>query len=149
MYSLGDEPVLTGTGYPIRKSTGRGLFAALRGLSQLITSFFACWHQGIHHVLLVAFLLRYLKFVLCGNRASDSRAVPRRLSKLLCCINLLLYADVKEHVRGLTADGLRLFGFRTSDKIQKSFYTMGLIGLEPMTLRLSSACSNQLSYRPV
>jgi hypothetical protein len=25
---------------------------------------------------------------------------------------------------------------------------MGLIGLEPMTLRLSSACSNQLSYRP-
>jgi len=26
---------------------------------------------------------------------------------------------------------------------------MGLIGLEPMTLRLSSACSNQLSYRPV
>lgn len=25
---------------------------------------------------------------------------------------------------------------------------MGLIGLEPMTLRLSSACSNQLSYKP-
>lgn len=25
---------------------------------------------------------------------------------------------------------------------------VGLIGLEPMTLRLSSACSNQLSYRP-
>jgi hypothetical protein len=26
---------------------------------------------------------------------------------------------------------------------------VGLIGLEPMTLRLSSACSNQLSYRPI
>ena len=26
---------------------------------------------------------------------------------------------------------------------------MGLTGLEPVTLRLSSACSNQLSYRPV
>ena len=26
----------------------------IRGLSQLITSFFAYWHQGIHHVLLVA-----------------------------------------------------------------------------------------------
>jgi hypothetical protein len=25
---------------------------------------------------------------------------------------------------------------------------MGLTGLEPVTLRLSSACSNQLSYRP-
>ena len=26
--------------------------------------------------------------------------------------------------------------------------SMGLTGLEPVTLRLSSACSNQLSYRP-
>ena len=68
MYSLADESVLPETGYPIRKSTGRGLFAALRGLSQLITSFIACWYQGIHHVLLVAFLLRYLKFVLCNYR---------------------------------------------------------------------------------
>ena len=25
---------------------------------------------------------------------------------------------------------------------------MGLTGFEPVTLRLSSACSNQLSYRP-
>ena len=58
MYSLGNEPVLPGTGYPIRKSTDQGQFAAPRGLSQLIASFFACWYQGIHHVLLVAFLLR-------------------------------------------------------------------------------------------
>ncbi len=27
-------------------------------------------------------------------------------------------------------------------------YEVGLTGLEPVTLRLSSACSNQLSYRP-
>ena len=27
-------------------------------------------------------------------------------------------------------------------------FSMGLTGLEPVTLRLSSACSNQLSYRP-
>jgi hypothetical protein len=26
---------------------------------------------------------------------------------------------------------------------------VGLTGFEPVTLRLSSACSNQLSYRPV
>ena len=26
---------------------------------------------------------------------------------------------------------------------------VGLTGLEPVTLRLSSACSNQLSYRPL
>jgi hypothetical protein len=57
MYSHGDDPVLPGTGYPIRKSAGRGLFAADRGLSQLITSFLACWRQGIHHALLVAFFV--------------------------------------------------------------------------------------------
>ena len=57
MYSLGDGRVLSRPGYPIRKSTGQSVFAALRDLSQLITSFIACWHQGIHHVLLVAFLL--------------------------------------------------------------------------------------------
>ena len=34
-------------------------------------------------------------------------------------------------------------------KIQNAqTWLVGLIGLEPMTLRLSSACSNQLSYRP-
>jgi|SanBayMetagenome_1026888.scaffolds.fasta_scaffold17000_2 hypothetical protein len=33
-------------------------------------------------------------------------------------------------------------------KIQNAMWMVGLIGLEPMTLRLSSACSNQLSYRP-
>ena len=27
-------------------------------------------------------------------------------------------------------------------------YLVGLTGLEPVTLRLSSACSNQLSYKP-
>jgi hypothetical protein len=31
---------------------------------------------------------------------------------------------------------------------RKSEMKMGLTGLEPVTLRLSSACSNQLSYRP-
>ena len=41
-------------GYPIRKSTGHRVFASHRSLSQLITSFFAYWHQGIHYVLLVA-----------------------------------------------------------------------------------------------
>ena len=41
-------------GYPIRKSTGHRVFASHRSLSQLITSFIAYWHQGIHYVLLVA-----------------------------------------------------------------------------------------------
>ena len=48
------DRVLPRSGYPIRKSTGQSVFAANRSLSQLITSFIAYWHQGIHYVLLVA-----------------------------------------------------------------------------------------------
>ena len=48
------EQVLPHSGYPIRKSTGQSVFAALRSLSQLTTSFIAYWHQGIHDALFVA-----------------------------------------------------------------------------------------------
>ena len=54
MDSSQNVSILINTGYPIRKSTGQSVFAAIRSLSQLITSFFAYWHQGIHHVLFVA-----------------------------------------------------------------------------------------------
>ena len=37
------------SGYPIRIPPGLSSLAALRGFSQLAASFFACWHQGIHH----------------------------------------------------------------------------------------------------
>jgi hypothetical protein len=49
-----DDPVLIGSGFPIRKSTDQSVLAAPRGLSQLTASFFAFWHQGIHPKLLVA-----------------------------------------------------------------------------------------------
>src|SRR3954465_5200955 len=58
MYSSPDGRTLLQPGYPIRKSTGQSVCAALRGLSQLVTSFFACWHQGIHHVPFVAGSIR-------------------------------------------------------------------------------------------
>ena len=54
MYSQELEQVLSHSGYPIRKSPGHSVFTALRGLSQLATSFIAYWHQGIHYVLFVA-----------------------------------------------------------------------------------------------
>src|SRR5215469_13553075 len=43
----------------------------------------------------------------------------------------------------------RMYGFveATARKSERS-RGLGLTGLEPVTLRLSSACSNQLSYRP-
>ena len=48
------EQMLLRSGYPIRKFTGQSVFAALRDLSQLTTSFIAYWHQGIHDALFVA-----------------------------------------------------------------------------------------------
>ena len=43
-----------------------------------------------------------------------------------------------------------VYGQPAEDEIRYSILEVlvGLTGLEPVTLRLSSACSNQLSYRP-
>ena len=49
------QPGITGLkpwGFPIRKSPGHSVFAAIRSLSQLITSFVALCRQGIHQLLL-------------------------------------------------------------------------------------------------
>ena len=43
---------------------------------------------------------------------------------------------------------VELFTVRCRKNSKRANIYVGLIGLEPMTLRLSSACSNQLSYRP-
>ena len=54
IYSRAYDQVLPQPGYPIRTFTDQSVLAAPRDLSQLTTSFIAYWHQGIHHVLLVA-----------------------------------------------------------------------------------------------
>ena len=54
LYSGRNDSELSLPGYPIRTCTGHCVFAAHRAFSQLITSFIACWHQGIHHVPFVA-----------------------------------------------------------------------------------------------
>ena len=60
-----------------------------------------------------------------------------------------IYADVKERVIGRADNGFAPVRSEPATKFKSRFYTLvGLIGFEPMTLRLSSACSNQLSYRP-
>ncbi len=50
----GPCPDFVGAGFPIRTSPDQSLLAAPRGLSQLATSFIACWRQGIHRTPLVA-----------------------------------------------------------------------------------------------
>ena len=47
------------TGCPIRKSAGERVFAPNRGLSQLVTSFFASESQGILHVPFSPFLVSF------------------------------------------------------------------------------------------
>ena len=57
----------------------------------------------------------------------------------------------KNRAQGMPRDLIQseLFSSSVIGKIQNAAnMVVGLIGLEPMTLRLSSACSNQLSYRP-
>ncbi len=51
---IGPYAGFTRVGFPIRKSPDQCLLAAPRGLSQLATSFIACFCQGIHHAPLVA-----------------------------------------------------------------------------------------------
>ena len=53
-YSETGWPGLTWSGCPIRRSSGRSLLAAHRGLSQLTASFIALVRQGIHRMPLVA-----------------------------------------------------------------------------------------------
>ena len=59
--------------------------------------------------------------------------------------------NVRQRRLVLSLEGLYLaqsrFGSITKAR-EKTWVNMGLTGLEPVTLRLSSACSNQLSYRP-
>ncbi len=65
------------------------------------------------------------------------------------CKNYLYCAVVKEPLAGFTQHGKILVSVSIRGIHPKSQGPLvGLTGLEPVTLRLSSACSNQLSYRP-
>ena len=61
-------------GFPIRKSTNRWIFAPPRGLSQLVTSFFGSWCQGIRRMLLLAWPRlknrRFLRYSLTSDFCS-------------------------------------------------------------------------------
>lgn len=147
------------SGYPIRKPPGLSSLAALRGFSQLAASFFACRHQGIHHKPLgssseprVAHFksLREIKrtsfrmldscYLLCsilGNCVSHKIVGVRRASALRRAGESVILPC------GCQSAAFRRFGHGFREGF---FAKLRLIGLEPMTPRLSSACSNQLSY---
>ena len=57
IYSYMDTAALPAVSFLIRRSTGQSLFAAHRSLSQLVTSFFGAWCQGIHPMPLLALII--------------------------------------------------------------------------------------------
>ena len=170
--------VLHHVSFLIRKSAGRSLFAAHRSLSQLVTSFFGSWCQGIRPVLLFAWtslacssffeLLEFLNKYFSVINSSVKRFYP------FCFLNLL-HLSVKLYFTQIFRKDLlefdltnlnlnpflslssylfvstlqyTLFGFQRT-YLRPSWSLVGSSGLEPPTSRLSGARSNHLSYEPM
>jgi hypothetical protein len=73
-------------------------------------------------------------------------AVKRQsLSELYICPSVYLCVVVKELAEAVRPEHYVLASRPGNHKNQ----VVGVTGVEPVTLRLSSACSNQLSYTPV
>ena len=151
MYSGYDDNLLKLSGYPIRIPPDLSSLAAPRGFSQLAASFFACWHQGIHHKPLSS------SFTRMRSTPGDSLNFENYRESFACmldsCVSLFLEIVFSHKIVGVLIF-IRICNFATRMSICSFFLTalftferdIRLIGLEPMTPRLSSACSNRLSY---
>ena len=93
-------------GFPIRIFPDHSLLPAPRDFSQVVTSFIASYHQGIHLLLFIYLCSQYSFSYYCS--------FPQYSSNCQRSKSILVGPD----------------------------------GLEPSTPRLSSACSNRLSYEP-
>ena len=149
MNSSDNNPVLTRLGCPIRRSTDHSLLAAPRGLSQLATSFIASWHQGIHRIALSSLITKFTHSHLLSTVERTQRIVI-----YLPYINLPICSCQRTGSclcpKRFKPKGFSPAKIRVRVTFNHCFIEMvGLTGLEPVTLRLSSACSNQLSYRPI
>ena len=109
MNSDRNRPVLPERGFPIRKSPDQSVFAAPRSLSQLTTSFFAYWCQGIHHALLI----NLTKINLANSSSNNS---------VKNCI-YPLYAIVKEPPRSFT--GKVIVEYQADDFVAPAFAPSG------------------------
>ena len=135
-----DSRTLLRAGCPIRKSPDQRLRATPRGLSQLAASFIACWHQGIHRIALSSLITKVNLSSLpspCG-----SNKVVKKTQRIVVIYALFLYLCVVVKEQAAAPSQSRCCANRAAAMV-------GLTGLEPVTMRLSSACSNQLSYRPI
>lgn len=118
MYSAYDDKVLTLSGYPIRIPPDLSSLAAPRGFSQLAASFFACWHQGIHHKpLSSSFTMR--------STPGDSHCL-KSYANLACmldsCVSLFLEIVFSHKIVGVLIF-IRICNFATRMSICSFFLT--------------------------
>ena len=134
------------------------LFAAPRGLSQLVTSFFGSWCQGIHLTLFIAwtsyclsfdnfFRLLYLLFLppLWQNCSLNLPFFGKTSYFLLW---LRQNPRIQSFLKIICSFTISLIRFSMNIFLQLPLL-VGSSGLEPPTSRLSGVRSNHLSYEPI
>ena len=129
------------------------MFAATRSFSQLTTSFIAWCRQGIH----------LLPFTILSVICYRHRFYPPKEGRIEPSIRrLLLPANLRLHCQRTKASAFapakpqrqkfNLISLPSrpagNGKFRRPHRMVGPGGLEPPTPRLSSVCSNQLSYGP-
>ena len=85
-------------GFPIRISTDNRIFAPPRGFSQLVTSFFVSWCQGILRMLFIAWS-RQLKLRSCLCPFRHTCFAPLSLLFPKKCISLALFGSPETPLR--------------------------------------------------
>jgi hypothetical protein len=83
--------VCTWMGCPIRTSPDQRLFAPPRSFSQLVTSFFASESQGIHHSLLLIFIVTFRTRFLCHRNAPKCESTSGRMQYAPTLSSLYVY----------------------------------------------------------
>ena len=120
--------VCTWMGCPIRTSPDQRLFAPPRSFSQLVTSFFASESQGIHHSLLLIFIVTFVLDYHLHNMIAS------------CGDTLLVHLYKKQSV------ALIVFSLCISSQYVKDRYSVvENNGFEPLTPCVQGRCSSQLS----
>ena len=143
MYSVQDTRTWLLVDCSIRTSTAHSLLTTPRSFSQLVTSFFGSWCQGIPLMLFVAwpYVVSFGSFLIfafwnCSNYLASNIHISTSVSTLKIFTNFLA-------ISAIFIQFLRC--------ILNSAFTVlvGLSGLEPPTSRLSGVRSNRLSYKPI
>ena len=140
MYSGRDDVVLKTSGYPIRKSPGQRFLAAHRGLSQRV--------HVLHRLLAprhsLCALSSLFSFLFKSAKKSPLLYFSLRSPEQNHAVKLQFFYPVC----GCQRPGV-LRRQEETESLAAGEGMVGQTGLEPVTPRLSSACSNQLSYRPL